>query len=93
MSVRLSLPGALRPLVGGGKTVELNCPAGSLAEVLDAVAADYPALGRRIRDEQGALRRYVNVYVDGQDVRAIGGAQAVVGEGAEVLVLPSVAGG
>jgi sulfur-carrier protein len=91
--VRLSLPGALRPLVGGARSVELDCPDGSLADVLDAIALRHPALARRIRDEQGALRRYVNVYVDGEDVRALGGLQTRVPDRGEVLIMPSVAGG
>jgi molybdopterin synthase sulfur carrier subunit len=91
--VRLALPGALRPLVGGARTVELDCADGSLADVLDAVAASHPALARRIRDEQGALRRYVNVYVDGEDVRSLDGLQTPVPDRGEVLIMPSVAGG
>ncbi len=66
---------------------------GTLTDLLDALAAEHPALARRIRDEQGELRRYVNVYVDGADVRTSGGLATTVPAAAEVLVLPSVAGG
>ncbi len=94
MAVVVHLPGALRQYTGGEKelTVEL-ADGGDLGGVLDEVAAIHPALVRRIRDEQGALRRYVNVYVDGEDARLSGGIEAPVPAGAEVLVLPSVAGG
>jgi molybdopterin converting factor small subunit len=69
-------------------------PAGdTLADLLDALAAEHPMLARRIRDETGQVRRFVNVYVDGDDVRFEGGLQAKVRDGAEVQVLPSVAGG
>lgn len=92
MTVSVVLPGALRPLAGGAKIVEVAAP-GTLGRLLDVLADAHPALVRRIRDEQGALRRYVNIYVDGEDVRASGGLAAPVGDTAEVRVLPSVAGG
>ncbi len=61
--------------------------------MLDALAAQHPLLARRIRDETGQVRRFVNVYVDGDDVRFEGGLDTTVRDGAEVQVLPSVAGG
>ena len=85
------LPQALQGLAGGAHSVDVA--GDDVAGVLDALAALHPVLVRRIRDEQGALRRFVNVYVDGEDVRATGGTSAPVGPNAEVLVLPSVAGG
>ena len=95
MSVDLLLPGALADLLpGGGRrmAVEVTAPA-TLRDVLDEVGRRLPGLERRLRDEQGVLRRHVNVYVDGDDVRNGQGLDHVVGPGAEVLVLPSVAGG
>jgi molybdopterin converting factor small subunit len=87
----LVLPQALRGLAAGAK--HLHLPGDTVGEVLDSLAADHPALARRIRDEQGQLRRFVNVYVDGADIRHCGGTEAGVGTDSEVLVLPSVAGG
>lgn len=88
------LPAALRQFGGGASSLDVPIAAGAtLADVLDALDAQRPALARRIRDEQGQLRRYVNVYVDGEDARRAGGLAAPVPAGAEVLVLPSVAGG
>ena len=93
MSVQVVLPGVLASLAGGAKHLDVH-PAGStLADLLDALAAEYPLLGRRIRDETGKVRRFVNVYVDGDDVRFEGGLATKVRDGAEVQVLPSVAGG
>ena len=93
--VRIILPGVLRELAGGAG--ELVVPAGgeptSLRTVLDAAVVSRPQLGARIRDETGALRRHVNVFVDGQDVRALGGLDVLVGADAVVHILPSVAGG
>lgn len=85
------VPQALRGLAGGEKQLDLDGE--TIADVLDALAVEHPVLARRIRDEQGQLRRFVNVYVDGEDVRSIGGLTATVPARAEVLVLPSVAGG
>ena len=85
------LPQALRGLARGERTLDLS--GATVGEVLDALGAEHPALVRRIRDEQGALRRFVNVYVDGEDVRFCGGTDAAVGAASEVRILPSVAGG
>jgi sulfur-carrier protein len=91
---RLVVPGSLRQFTDGESTIELALPDGaSLADLLEALSAAKPALARRLRDEQGDLRRYVNIYVDGEDARRSGGLAAPVPAGAEVLVLPSVAGG
>ncbi|HKU10938.1 MAG TPA: MoaD/ThiS family protein, partial [Sinomonas sp.] len=59
----------------------------------DSLAGPYPILARRIRDETGRLRRYVNVYVDGEDVRRRDGLETPVADGQEILVIQSVAGG
>jgi molybdopterin converting factor small subunit len=94
-AVCVRLPGALRAVAGGEKCVDVPVAAElSLSAVLDALDSTHPALARRIRDEQGRLRRYVNVYIDGIDAREHGDPGAApVRPGAELLVLPSVAGG
>ncbi len=86
------LPGPLRGEAGGASRLSVDA-GGTLGAVLDELAAGHPRLARRIRDERGELRRYVNVYVDGEDCRQSGGLATPVAEGAEVQVLPSVAGG
>jgi len=94
VAITVVLPGALRQYSGGEASIDLQLADGStLGDLLEALAAVQPALTRRLRDEQGELRRFVNVYVDGEDVRTAGGVAAPVPNGAEVLVLPSVAGG
>jgi molybdopterin synthase sulfur carrier subunit len=94
MPVTVVLPGALQQYSGGAHELKVPLEDGSsLRDLLDAVEAEHPALARRMRDEQGVLRRYVNIYVDGEDARLSGGLTAPVGSSAEVLVLPSVAGG
>jgi len=93
VTVRVLLPGVLADLAGGSRHLELLPAEGTLAGLLDELAARHPVLGRRIRDEAGAVRRFVNVYVDGEDVRWQGGLATEVPDGAVVQVLPSVAGG
>ena len=94
MTVELLLPGALAELVpGGGRrlSVDVTEP-GTVGALLDELGRRLPALERRLRDEQGQLRRHVNVYVDGDDIRGDLGLEHPVRPGGEVLVLPSVAG-
>jgi molybdopterin synthase sulfur carrier subunit len=86
------VPGVLRADAGGSAHLEVGAD-GTLEAVLDEIEARWPRLARRIRDESGALRRYVNVYVDGEDCRGSGGLSTPVKAGAEIQVLPSVAGG
>jgi molybdopterin synthase sulfur carrier subunit len=93
MSVQVVLPGVLADLCGGARHLDVDNPGRTLGDLLDVLAARHPLLGRRIRDETGSLRRFVNVYVDGEDVRYEGTLAAVVKDGAVVQVLPSVAGG
>jgi sulfur-carrier protein len=94
VSVEVVLPGFLADLAGGEKHVHVEVgDGGTLAAVLDRLAEGRPLLDRRIRDETGAVRRFVNVYVDGEDVRYEGGVTTPVGDGSVVHVMPSVAGG
>jgi molybdopterin converting factor small subunit len=79
---------------GGARHLSLELRQDSTVGSLLAELADrYPVLGRRLRDETGALRRFVNVYLDGEDVRQLAGLQTPVSAGAEVSILQSVAGG
>ena len=89
----VALPSVLAALAGSSR-VELSVPHDArLSDVLDSLVMACPAVERRIRDETGDLRRYVNVYVDGHDVRGMGGVAAAVRSGSEVRVIASVAGG
>lgn len=92
--IALLLPSVLQPLAGGRSV--LTAPADApvtVAGLLDAVTSDYAVLGRRLRDETGALRRFVNIYVDGDEVRRLQGLDTEVLPGQEVLIIQSVAGG
>lgn len=92
--IAVLLPSVLQPLVGGQPSLTASVDGDvTVARLLDTVAADYPVLARRLRDETGALRRYVNIYVDGDEVRRLDGLDTKVADGQEVLIVQSVAGG
>ncbi len=90
MAVEVRIPTILRTYTGGAKAVD-GAP-GTLAEVIDSVESDHPGIKDRLI-EQGDLRRFINVYVNDEDVRFIGGLTAPVGDGDSVVILPAVAGG
>jgi molybdopterin synthase sulfur carrier subunit len=92
--ITVVLPSVLQPLAGGQSI--LTAPADgpvTVAELLDSITAGFTVLGRRIRDETGALRRFVNIYIDGDEVRRLQGLKTEVAPGQEVLIIQSVAGG
>jgi molybdopterin synthase sulfur carrier subunit len=94
VSVRVLLPRLLADCTGGRTSMSLDLPDPSTVRaLLDALAAEHPVLDRRVRDETGALRRHVNVYVDGEEVRRLAGLATPVPPGGEVMVVQSVAGG
>jgi sulfur-carrier protein len=90
MAIEVSIPTILRQYTGGEKTVAGK--GDTLAELLSDLDARHPGLAERIRDEDG-LRRFVNVYVNDEDVRFLGGLETPLGDGDNVTVLPAVAGG
>ena len=90
MSV-VKIPAVLRPQVGGNKEVELG--GATVGELVAALTAQYPSLRGQLLADDGALNRFVNVYVNGQDVRYLDGLATPVGERDEVRLLPAMAGG
>ncbi|GAP55152.1 putative sulfur carrier protein slr0821 [Arthrobacter sp. Hiyo6] len=64
-----------------------------MGRLLDSLSGDFPVLARRLRDETGALRRYVNIYVNGDEVRRLQGLETEVAAGQEIVIIQSVAGG
>jgi sulfur-carrier protein len=91
MAVTVRIPTTLRPLTGGAATVEVT--AGVLADVIAALDASHPGLQDRIVDDEGNLRRFVNVFVDDDDVRYLDGLKTDVPDGQTVSIIPAVAGG
>ncbi|MFD1147419.1 MoaD/ThiS family protein [Saccharothrix hoggarensis] len=94
MRVRVLIPGPLRQTAGNQGRLDVDLPEpATLGALLDHLAAQYPLLDRRLRDEQSGLRRYVNFYVDGEECRRLSGPDTQLTPNAEVQILPSVAGG
>jgi sulfur-carrier protein len=90
MSVTVKIPTQLRVATGGQAEVEVE--GSNVGEALDAVFAAYGDLRERITQD-GTLRRFVNVYVSGEDIRFQQGLETEINEGDEVTILPAVAGG
>ncbi len=91
MGVSVRIPTILRSYTGG--SAEVAADPGTLREVIAGLDAAYPGLAGRIVDENGNLRRFVNVYVGEEDVRFAQGLETPVPAGAHVSVIPAVAGG
>jgi molybdopterin converting factor small subunit len=91
MSVSVRIPTILRTYTDGAS--EVPADGGTLAAVLDSLETRYPGIKGRIVDEQGAIRRFVNVYVGNDDVRFLDALDTSTPEGAQISVIPAVAGG
>ncbi len=91
MSVTVKIPTPLRRLTKDQDVVQ--CDGAFLAECITRLDASYPGLKERLCDEQGDLRRFVNVYINGEDVRFLSGLQTPLKQGDEISIVPAVAGG
>jgi sulfur-carrier protein len=91
MAVTVKLPTQLRAAAGGASKVEVS--GATVGDVLEALYSEHPDLRDSLSDGDGGLRRFVNVYVDGEDVRFGDGLATSVKDGGEIQVLPAVAGG
>jgi molybdopterin synthase sulfur carrier subunit len=91
MSVTVRIPTTLRTLTGGSSEVSVD--GSNLAEVLKALDAAHPGFGDRLFDDEGGLRRFVNVFVEDDDVRFLQGLETPVADGTTVSIIPAVAGG
>jgi sulfur-carrier protein len=87
----VKIPPVLRPSVGGEK--ELQASGSSVGEVLRALAEQHPATQSQIFAGEGELNRYVNVYLNDEDVRVLDGLETDVGEADTLVILPAMAGG
>lgn len=90
MAVTVKIPTQLRSATGGAATASVD--GGTVGEVLDALYVEFGELRERIADD-GGLRRFVNVYIGGEDIRFLDGLDTAVSDGDEVTILPAVAGG
>ncbi|GAA2660218.1 MoaD/ThiS family protein [Streptomyces aculeolatus] len=91
MSVNVRIPTILRTYTDG--RAEVNAEGATLAEVIEDLEKNHRGIAARVLDDQGKLRRFVNVYVNDDDVRFADGLQTPTPEGAGVSIIPAVAGG
>jgi molybdopterin synthase sulfur carrier subunit len=91
MSIAVSIPTPLRNLTGNVDTVDLE--AGTIEEVVEALEKLYPGIKDRLVDPQGNLRRFVNFYLNGEDVRFLDDKKTALKSGDEVSIVPAIAGG
>jgi len=87
----VKIPPVLRASVGGEK--EVAAEGGSVGEVLQALASAHPQTQSQLFSAEGELNRYVNVYLNDEDVRVLDGLETTVGEGDTLVILPAMAGG
>ena len=90
MAIEVRIPTILRTYTGGEKAV--NADGATLSALIDSLEANHPGIKDRLVDN-GDLRRFVNIYINDEDVRFLGSLEAPVAEGDAVTVLPAVAGG
>jgi molybdopterin converting factor small subunit len=91
MSVRVLLPNAFQKHTNGAR--EITSSAGNLPALITEIEATFPALKTHLRDDSGQVRKFINFYVNEEDIRFLGNEKYAFQDGDEVLVIPSIAGG
>jgi molybdopterin synthase sulfur carrier subunit len=91
MSIPVSIPTPLRGLTDNQDIVEVE--GGTIAEIIDNLEAKHPGIKERLTDDEGNLRRFVNVYINGEDIRFMEDKETPVKENDEVSIVPAIAGG
>ena len=91
MAVSVLIPTPLRNLTQNQDTVPVE--AANVAALVDALEAGYPGMGARLRGDDGSLRRFINIYVNDEDIRFLQGAGTPLKDGDQVSIVPAIAGG
>ena len=91
MPITVQIPTALRRHTDGVSSI--SCTASNLTEMFSVLDEEFPGLKPHLRDDAGQIRRFLNVYVNEEDIRFLGGQTYAFQEGDEVLLVPSIAGG
>ena len=91
MAVSVLVPTPLRNLTGGNDTVGVE--ASNVSALVDALEQQYPGMGGRLRGDDGVLRRFINIYVNDEDIRFLQGADTALKDGDQVSIVPAIAGG
>jgi len=91
MAVTIEIPTAFRRFTEGQPKVSSG--AATVSEALNDLTARYPALSRHVRDDQGQIRQFLNVYLNDEDIRFLAGESSLLNDGDKLLLVPSIAGG
>ncbi len=90
-TIKVHIPGELRAQVGDQSFVELG--GSSVREILGSLAESYPVLGKRLFNGEGRLNRFVNIYLNDEDIRFLENLETAVSGGDEISIVPAIAGG
>jgi molybdopterin synthase sulfur carrier subunit len=91
MPVTIEIPTAFRRFTDGAPKIDSS--AGTIADALNDLTTRFPAIARHVRDDSGQIRQFLNVYLNDEDIRFLGGESCSLKEGDRVLLVPSIAGG
>ena len=91
MAVTIEIPTAFRRFTDGVPKVDSS--AATVSEALNQLVTQFPALSRHVRDEQGQIRQFLNIYLNEEDIRFLGGEASALKDGDRLLIVPSIAGG
>ena len=91
MSLKVLIPTPLRKHTAGAEIVEVE--AGTVKDVIDGLEKRFPGIRNSVCDESGGLRRFINIYVDGEDVRFLDNLGTPAKDGAEIAIVPAISGG
>ena len=91
MPITIEIPTAFRRFTNGAPRVD--CTAVTIADALNDLTSRFPALQRHVRDDSGQIRQFLNIYLNEEDIRFLGGESCSLKEGDRVLLVPSIAGG
>ena len=91
MAITIEIPTAFRKFTDD--SAKYSCSAATVAEALTALTTQFPGLGKHVRDDQGQIRQFLNVYLNEEDIRFLGGEACELKDGDRVLLVPSIAGG
>ncbi|HLQ78366.1 MAG TPA: ubiquitin-like small modifier protein 1 [Terriglobia bacterium] len=91
MSLKVVIPAPLRKHTSGAEIVEID--ATSVQDVIDKLEARFPGIRASVCDDSGNLRRFINIYVDGEDVRFLENLKTPTRDGVEVAIVPAISGG
>ncbi len=91
MSISIEIPSALRPQAGDNSSVDVQ--GGSIKEALASLTTQYPDLGKRLYKTEGELNRFINIYVNDEDIRFLENLDTPVKAGDDIAIVPAIAGG